>query len=162
MVNFTASMNTVRAGFSLGEGRKSAKKPREFAVSDQYPDLRRRIAARPPRSFTEIVFTFLIAPAWFSFGVPASGTTQTDRLSRSRARLEPVCAQDGGFNENRPVDASGKPRHRRGGTSRALQPEELVEKPPRGDKPEPPIGHPPRTHLSVPSSSTGRLRAAVD
>jgi len=36
--------------------------------------------------------------------------------------------------------------HRRGDGSGATQPEELFEKPSRDDKPEPPIGHPPRVH----------------
>src|SRR6185295_6152385 len=31
------------------------------------------ISVHRPRSFAEISFTFLIAPSWFSFGVPASG-----------------------------------------------------------------------------------------
>ena len=87
-------------------------------------------------------------------------TSRTFAPPRAKPRARSALGM-AGLAENRRVRTRPAGRgHRRGGTLRMLHPEKLLEKPARGNKSEPPIGHPPRTHLSHPhrpGAAHGRL-----
>jgi hypothetical protein len=67
------------------------------------------------------------------------------RRASPRLRSERALASPG-VRDRRAERMRPGPGHRHRDGSGATQPEELFEKPSRGDKPEPPIGHPPRVH----------------
>ena len=111
--------------------------------------------ARYPRIITVSAFTLLMH---FNRGLfPLSGPLGA-RVPRLRS--EPTFRAPWRRLKSEIGRAEGM-SHRRGDGSGATLPEELFEKPSRDDKPEPPIGHPPRVHRFDPCW-TGRPRFAPD
>ena len=99
--------------------------------------------ARYPRIITVSAFTLLMDfnRGLFPLSEPFDARVHACVRSRHSARLHRPEREIVGLRGLRPG-----PGHRHGDGSGATQPEELFEKPSRDDKPEPPIGHPPRVH----------------
>jgi hypothetical protein len=100
--------------------------------------------ARYPRIITVSAFTLLMD---FNRGLfPLSGPFRRASPTPAFGADIPRALASPEVRDRRAAGMRPGSGHRRGDGSGATQPEEFFEKPSRDDKPEPPIGHPPRVH----------------
>ena len=149
--------NPVVRWAKIGNRQKSRNRAK-LTVSDDIRTRGNRISVRHPRSFAEIAFTFLIAPSlvspWIHLRHGGDGPNVVHNSpSPARSLGAALAGMDG---RNRSVECARQAADIATATRYGRCSQETLKKPARGDKPEPPIGHPPRTHLSHPHRP-GRL-----